>query len=132
MGILAGKFVNGARESFANVCNSATPIPTGNLGWAQSFDNGFGWGVGFFTPAAIPGFDWGKDTIVTMLPAKDEKYTPTLSGVEYPSRQMLLERKALAGWLVVGAGYQPFPKLRFGARSATNASSRSSSRARTR
>ncbi|MET0343955.1 MAG: outer membrane protein transport protein [Polyangiales bacterium] len=101
-------------ESFANVCNEGAPFPTGNLGWAQSFENGFGWGVGFFTPPGVAQSKWGRDRIVTVLPAEDERYPITESGVEYPNRHMLLERRALAGWLMLGAGYQPIPTLRFG------------------
>ncbi|MET0339375.1 MAG: outer membrane protein transport protein [Polyangiales bacterium] len=101
-------------ESFGNVCNEGAPFPTGNLGWAQSFDNGFGWGVGFFTPPAVAQTKWGRDRIVTVLPAEDERYPITESGVEYPNRHLLLERRGLAGWLMLGAGYQPIPTLRFG------------------
>lgn len=102
-------------ESFDNVCQSGAPMPTGNLGFAQSFENGLGWGIGFFTPPGVARSTWGKDRIVTVLPAEDEKYEPTLSGTEYPNRHLLLSRSALAGWLMAGVGYQPMKQLRVGA-----------------
>lgn len=105
----------GGSESFANVCAEGFPLPTGNLGYAQSFDNGIGFGVGFFTPPGVARTTWGKDRILTVLPAEDEKYEPTLSGTEYPNRYLLLSRSVLVGWLMAGIGYQPFKQLRVGA-----------------
>lgn len=102
-------------EYFGNVCNSAAPFPTGNLGWAQSFASGWGWGIGFFSPAANANAKYGKETIVTVLPGEDEQYPITQRGLEYPTRQLLLSRNALAAWLMAGVGWEPIHQLRIGA-----------------
>jgi long-subunit fatty acid transport protein len=102
-------------ESFENVCNEGALGPTGNLGWAQSFDSGWGYGIGLFTPGGVGDMKFGRDTIVTWPPYyPDEVYTPTLEGVEWPNRQMLLEQSAVAAWLSAGAGFQVTPQLRIG------------------
>jgi len=104
-------------ESFDKVCNGDSPLgPTGNIGWAQSFESNWGYGVGFFTPAAISSQKWGKDTILSVSLDEDADlpYPGTFSGVEYPNRFLLLEREALAGFLMAGIGMQPIPEMRFG------------------
>lgn len=50
-------------ESFREVCNKGGVMPAGNLGWAQAFDSGWGYGIGFFTPAAVPNLEYGDDLI---------------------------------------------------------------------
>jgi hypothetical protein len=102
-------------EHFDNVCNEGALTPTGNLGWAQSFDTGWGYGIGLFTPGGVGDLKFGRDTIVTWPPYyPDEVYTPTLEGEEWPNRQMLLEQSAVAAWLSAGAGFQVSPRLRIG------------------
>jgi long-subunit fatty acid transport protein len=102
-------------ESFDNVCNEGALGPTGNLGWAQSFETGWGYGIGLFTPGGVGDMKFGRDTIVTWPPYfTDEVYTPTTEGVEWPNRQMLLEQSAVAAWLSAGAGFQVTPELRIG------------------
>jgi hypothetical protein len=49
-------------------------MPTGNLGWAQAFESGWGYGVGFFTPALVPNAQYGTATIVTQFPLPGEVY----------------------------------------------------------
>jgi hypothetical protein len=102
-------------ETFGIVCNDAFPTPAGNLGWAQSFDTGWGYGLGFFTPAGVGSSNWGDDTIVTWPPYfENEVYPITKTGSQAPTRQMLVERRALAGFLMVGLGAQPITQLRLG------------------
>ena len=101
-------------ESFGKVCNSAPPGPTGHFGWAESFDEGWGYGIGFFTPAAIPGYKYGQPTIISSGISDNDIYAPTLNGVESPNRFLLLEREALAGYLMAGVGASPIPELRVG------------------
>lgn len=101
-------------ESFQNVCNEGTLIPTGNLGFVQAFDSGFGWGLGFFTPTAIPAMKYGNDVIVTQVPTARETLPITMSGVESPNRPLLLERDVLGGFIQAGAGYQFVKQFRIG------------------
>ena len=101
-------------ESFDKVCNSAPPGPTGHLGWAQSFDEGWGYGIGFFTPATIPGQKYGEPTIISSGITEGDLYTPTVNGVESPNRFLLLSREGLGGWLMAGLGASPIPELRLG------------------
>jgi hypothetical protein len=101
-------------EHFNNVCNEGKLFPTGNLGWAASLKKGWGYGIGFFTPAGNPSAKYGDATNVTVSPAANTLYTPTLTGVESPNRHLLLERQALAGFLMAGLGAQPIPQLRIG------------------
>jgi hypothetical protein len=102
-------------ESFDNVCNEGTLMPTGNLGWAQAFESGWGYGVGFFTPALVPNLKYGAQTIVTQFPLAGEVYPTTPNGTESPNRFMLLQRSILGGFLQAGAGFQPLHALRLGA-----------------
>jgi hypothetical protein len=110
-------------ESVANVCNEGPPGPGGNFGWAQSFDSGWGYGVGFFLPAVgAASTKWGNDTIVSLLPRPDERYPPTLEGVEAPTRQMGIERTGrFGGYLMAGLGWAPLPQLRLGASAGVGA-----------
>ncbi len=102
-------------EGFGNVCNDAFPTPAGNLGFARSFAPGWGFGLGFFTPSAVGSSQWGDDTVVTLPPYfDDEVYPITPTGTESPTRFLLVERKALAGFLMAGLGAQPIPELRIG------------------
>jgi hypothetical protein len=102
------------RESFDKVCNDAYPGPTANLGWVQSFDDKWGYGIGVFTPAAVGSSKYGRDTIVTVLPRDDEQYTPTLTGTESPNRQLALERDGAIAFAMLGLAAAPLPTLRFG------------------
>jgi hypothetical protein len=101
-------------ESFGNVCNDVAPFPAGNLGWAQAFDARWGYGIGFFTPAATPAMHYGTDTIVTQSPLPDETLATTADGVESPTRHMLIERRAIGGFLQAGLAAQPIRQLRLG------------------
>lgn len=101
-------------ESFQNVCNEGARIPTGNLGFAQAFESGWGWGVGFFTPALNPSLKYGTPTIVTQSPLPGETLPTTPDGVESPNRFLLLERSALGGYLQAGAGVQVAKQFRVG------------------
>jgi len=101
-------------ESFDEVCNQGAVMPTGNLGWAQAFASGWGYGIGFFTPTAIAGLKYGRDTIVTQVPAAGETQPLTTSGVESPNRFLLLQRAQLGGFLQAGAGVQLAKQLRVG------------------
>lgn len=101
-------------ESFGNVCNDAAPFPTGNLGWAKSFDTGWGYGIGFFTPALVPSMHYGANTIVTQSALPGETLPTTPDGVESPNRFLLLERQVLGGFLQAGLGAQPIRQLRLG------------------
>lgn len=101
-------------ESFDNVCNDAGPFPTGNLGWAQSFDSHWGYGIGFFTPALAPSAQYGSTTIVTQIPLPGETLPTTPNGVESPNRYMLLKRQVIGGFLQAGIGAQPIEQLRIG------------------
>jgi hypothetical protein len=101
-------------ESFDVVCNDAAPFPTGNLGWAKSFDTGWGYGIGFFTPALVPSLHYGSTTIVTQSALPDETLPTTPDGVESPNRFLLIERKVLGGFLQAGLGAQPIRQLRLG------------------
>ena len=102
-------------ESFAPVCNEGALMPTGNLGWAQAFESGWGYGVGFFTPAAIANLKYGSDTIVTQAAQADEMLPTTANGVESPNRFLLLAREQLGGFLQAGVGVTLSPLLRLGA-----------------
>ncbi len=110
-------------ESVASVCNEGPPGPGGNFGWAQSLSAGWGYGIGFFTPAAgAVQTKWGNDTIVSLLPRNDEQYPPTLEGVEPSTRQMGIERKGrFGGFLMAGIGWAPSAKLRLGASAGVGA-----------
>ena len=102
-------------ESFEKVCNDGAPFPTGHGGWAQSFDSGWGYGIGIFSPAAIPNQKYGNDTIITNFALPDETRPGTTTGVESPNRFLLLERNALAAYVMAGAGVELLPQLRLGA-----------------
>jgi len=101
-------------ESFDKVCNQTKVFPTGNLGYAMSFDNGIGFGVGLFTPAGVSKLKFGDDTIVTQNPRPNERYPITESGTESANRALLLDRNVLAAFLMAGIGYQIMPELRVG------------------
>jgi hypothetical protein len=101
-------------EHFGNVCDEGKLFPTGNLGWAQSRKTGWGYGLGFFTPAGAPTAKFGDDTVVTVSPSPNETLPTTPMGVESPNRYLLLEKRAIAGFLMAGVGAQPIPQLRLG------------------
>jgi len=103
-------------EHFREVCNSAFPSPTGNIGWAQSFDSGWGYGIGLFTPAGVGNSTWGKDTVVSAQVDPDIQTLPfTPEGEESPTRQLGLERSAITAYVMAGLGWQPIKQLRVGA-----------------
>jgi long-subunit fatty acid transport protein len=102
-------------EHFDEVCNDAFPAPTANIGWARSYENGLGWGIGLFTPAGVGGAKYGTDTNVSVAPRPMEPYTVTETGVESPTRQMGIEREGVIASLMLGLGYQPHKMIRFGA-----------------
>ena len=101
-------------ESFSNVCNDGTHMPTGNIGFGQAFDSGWGWGIGFFTPAVNPASRYGEPTVVTQHPLDDETLPITTSGVESPNRFLLLQRDVLGGFFQAGAGVQLVKQFRVG------------------
>lgn len=101
-------------ESFDQVCNDAFPSPTANIGWARSYNNGLGWGIGLFTPAAVGGANYGKPTNVTISANAMEPYKITESGLEYPTRQMGIKRDGIVAHLMLGLGYSPHKMFRFG------------------
>ncbi len=102
-------------EIIGKMCNEAAPGLTANTGWAKSFDSGFGYGVGLFTPAGVGGSKYGNDTIVSWYPSENEIYQVTSTGAESPTRQMGIERDAVTAFLMAGVGYAPSRELRFGA-----------------
>ena len=102
-------------ESFGQVCNSQFPSPAANIGWARSYENGLGWGIGLFTPAGVPAVKFGNDTNITKFPAADEPYQITATGVESPTRQLVLKQSGVLANLMLGLGYQPVKFIRFGA-----------------
>jgi hypothetical protein len=103
-------------ESFDKVCNDAFPGPTANIGWARSYLNGLGWGIGLFTPAAAGGnATFGSSLVRTFSPNPNEKYTPTLTGTESAARQLGTSRDGVIAYLMLGLAYQPVKQLRFGA-----------------
>jgi hypothetical protein len=102
-------------ESFANVCNKNGLALTANIGWAQSFESGFGWGIGLFTPAAVGSSKYGNDTILSVFPGDNQAYEPTFDGVEAPNRHLGIERDAVTAYVMAGLGYQPIKQLRIGA-----------------
>jgi len=103
-------------EHFRSVCNKGSVMPAGNLGWAQAFESGWGYGVGFFTPAAVPNLEYGDDTVVSQQLTRDSEMLPfTTSGEESPNRFLLLKRQQLGGFLQVGAGVRLSPMVRVGA-----------------
>lgn len=102
-------------ESFQNVCNDGSRIPTGNFGFAQAFDSGWGWGIGFFTPAANAASKYGDRTVVSQYPLAGETLPLTTSGTESPNRFLLLERTVIGGFLQAGAGVQLDRMFRIGA-----------------
>lgn len=101
-------------ESFGAVCNDASPLPSGNLGLAHGLRRGIGYGIGLFTPAGVGRSAYGTDTVVTVNPLPNETLPITASGIESPTRQMLVSRKAMAAWLMAGLGYQPWKVWRLG------------------
>ncbi|MDB4987629.1 MAG: hypothetical protein JWN04_2807 [Myxococcaceae bacterium] len=102
-------------ESVAEVCNHGPLGPGGNLGFAQAFASGIGYGIGLFTPAAGAGNTaWGNDTIVSLSPSPDERYAPTLRGVEAPTRQMGIDRAGIGAYLAAGVGWAPSRYFRLG------------------
>ncbi|MET0385628.1 MAG: hypothetical protein ABW321_06700, partial [Polyangiales bacterium] len=88
---LRAPLLRGCFEHDRDVCHEGSVAPSGNLGWAQAFDNGWGYGIGFFTPTTSPRLRIGDDTA------------------------LLLERAQLTGVLQAGAGVQPRRWLRLGA-----------------
>jgi long-chain fatty acid transport protein len=103
-------------EHFRKECNKGGVMPAGNLGWAQAFESGWGYGVGFFTPAAVPNLEYGNDTVVSQaLIDADEPLPFTPSGEESPNRFLLLKRQQLGGFVQVGAGVRLSPLIRLGA-----------------
>jgi|GEM_PF-5338387 len=103
-------------EHFRQVCNKGSVMPAGNLGWAQAFESGWGYGIGFFTPAAVPNLEFGNDTIVSQQLDADAEMRPiTTTGEESPNRFLLLKRQQLGGFLQVGAGVRLSPLVRIGA-----------------
>src|ERR1700712_1286440 len=102
-------------ESFSQVCNKGGVMLAGNLGWAQAFESGWGYGIGFFTPAAVPNLEYGNDTVVTQSPMANEPLPYTKNGVESPNRFLLLKRAQLGGFLTVGAGVRLSSLVRVGA-----------------
>jgi long-subunit fatty acid transport protein len=104
-----------ADEYFGNVCNSGPLIPTGAGGYAASYDNGFGWGIGVYAPAGVGAQNFGHSTNVTVNPLENEQYPITTQGTEWPTRQMLIRRRQVGAWLSAGVGWEPIPQLRFGA-----------------
>src|SRR5690606_34605131 len=101
-------------EFVGKVCNDAAPGLTANTGFAQSFDSGWGYGIGLFTPAAVGSSRWGNDTIVSWFPSDEEMYQVTTEGVQSPTRQMGIERDAVTAFLMLGIAAAPIPQLRFG------------------
>jgi hypothetical protein len=102
-------------EIVGRMCNEGTPGLTANTGWAQSFDSGWGYGIGLFTPAGVGGAKYGNDTIVSWYPSENETYQVTSTGAESPTRQMGIERDAVTAFVMAGLGYTPIRALRFGA-----------------
>lgn len=103
-------------EHFRPVCNKGSAMPAGNLGWAQAFESGWGYGVGFFTPAAVPNLEYGDDIVVSQaLTEADEMLPYTMRGEESPNRFLLLKRQQLGGFLQAGAGVRLSPLVRIGA-----------------
>jgi long-chain fatty acid transport protein len=103
-------------EHFRPVCNKGGVMPAGNLGWAQAFDSGWGYGIGFFTPAAVPNLEYGNDTVVSQQLVEESEQLPfTTRGEESPNRFLLLKRQQLGGFLQVGAGVRLSSLVRLGA-----------------
>jgi hypothetical protein len=100
-------------ESFGRVCNEAIPSPTANLGWSNSFD-GWGYGIGVFTPGAVGASSYGRGTIVSWFPSESERHQTTDTGVESPNRQMGMKRDGVLAFLMLGLGAAPSKELRFG------------------
>lgn len=100
-------------ESFGRVCNEAIPSPTANLGFSHSFD-GWGYGIGLFTPGAVGASSYGRGTIVSWFPSENETYQVTDTGVESPNRQMGLKRDGVVAFLMMGLAAAPNKMLRFG------------------
>lgn len=101
-------------EMTGKMCNEAAPGLTANTGWAQSFDSGWGYGIGLFTPAGVGGSKYGNDTIPSWYPSENETHEVTSMGAAAPSRQMGIERDAVTAYLMVGLGAAPIKQLRFG------------------
>lgn len=103
-------------DSFDKVCNETKLFPTGNLGYAMSFDNGIGFGVGLYTPPGISRLRFGDDTIVTLDQGfPNEQFDFTTTGMQSANRFLLLERDVFAAYLMAGIGWQIIPQLRVGA-----------------
>lgn len=101
-------------EHFSEVCNDAAPMLAANIGWAHTVRKGFGYGLGLFTPAAVGQTRYGSDTIVSVLPAENEPFSPTVSGVQSPTRQMAIERRGVNAFLMAGVGLSLADWLRVG------------------
>ena len=101
-------------ESFGRTCNAASPAPTANVGWAKSFDTGWGYGIGLFTPAASGSSKYGSSVNRTLYPNEGEPYPLTTTGTESPTRQMGIEREGVLAYLMAGLAVQPIKQLRFG------------------
>lgn len=101
-------------ESFEKICNDALPLPTANLGWAKSYSNGLGWGIGLFTPAGVGNTHW-KNGLIRTVGQQPDPYTRTDAGVETATRQMAIEREGVIAHLMLGLGWQPVKQIRIGA-----------------
>jgi long-subunit fatty acid transport protein len=101
-------------ESFADECNRARPVLAGNLGFAMPIKRRWGVGLGVFTPPAVGGSRYGSNTVLTVFPSPEERYTPTLEGVSSSTRQMGMARDGVTATLMAGVGFMPVPWLRMG------------------
>jgi hypothetical protein len=101
-------------ESFKQECNKAFPSPTANLGWARSYKNGLGWGIGLFTPAASGNSKYGNGIIRTAGDIEGETFQRTETGITSSTRQMGIERRGVIAHLMLGIGWQPVKQFRMG------------------
>lgn len=101
-------------EMTGKMCNESGLSLTANTGWAQSFDSGWGYGIGLFTPAGVGSAKYGNDTISTFYPDVNEQFQITEGGAAAPTRQMAIERDAITAYLMAGLGAAPIKQLRFG------------------
>lgn len=106
-------------EHSAPVCNELAFSPTANIGWARSYNNGIGWGVGLFTPAAVGNSKYGTDrnVSVSVQPTEPGKVTRHTEGdpLQSPTRQMGIERAGVVAHFMLGLAYSPVKQFRFGA-----------------
>jgi long-subunit fatty acid transport protein len=104
-----------ATESFDKSCNSAGPLPAGNIGFALPLPRNFGFGVGLFTPGGVPKLKFGNNDVnaIALNPAAET--LPISAGKrESPGRYLLVDKNVLAAFLMVGAGWAPIRQLRVG------------------